>query len=362
MITVSETLTSFEPYSDVLGYSPEDSLFFDIETTGFSPASSHLFLIGMIFFNGKEWQLEQLLAQSREEEQLLLETFLAKAKTVTTLIHFNGSTFDLPYLIHKAETYGMEQSLSSMQSVDLYQRFRPLKRVLSLERMNQQSLEAFLDWPRQDRLTGKHMVTLFDKFAASGEPGLQELLLLHNHDDLVGMTQLLSLSSYLMLFDGKFSAMQQMYPVNTAPGSAETAFAEFVLTLSAPIPAAFTVDTPYLLSAKGTTAVLHIPLAIGTFYHFFKNYKDYYYLPLEDQAIHKSVAAYMDPAYRQKAKPSNCYIKKSGAFLPQPQEIFTPAFSSSYEDHMCYFSYSEDILEHRETLNTYLSCILQTFL
>jgi hypothetical protein len=70
----------------------------------------------------------------------------------------------------------------------------------------------------------------------------------------------------------------------------------------------------------------------------------------------------MDPAYRQKAKPSNCYIKKSGVFLPQPQEIFTPAFSSSYEDKMSYFCYSEDIMEHRETLNTYLSCILQTFL
>jgi hypothetical protein len=316
----------------------------------------------MLSFNGKEWQLEQLLAQSREEEQLLLETFLKKAKTVSTLIHFNGSTFDLPYLIHKAETYGLEQSLSSMQSLDLYQRFRPLKRVLSLERMNQQFLEAFLGWPRQDRLTGKHMVTLFDKFAAFDEPGLRELLLLHNHDDLVGMTQLLSLSSYLMLFDGKFSAGQQTCTANAAWGSTETAFAEFVLTLSAPVPVSFTADTPYPLSVTGDTAVLRIPLTTGTFYHFFKNYKDYYYLPLEDQAIHKSVAAYMDPAYRQKAKPSNCYIKKSGVFLPQPQEIFTPAFSSSYEDKMSYFCYSEDIMEHRETLNTYLSCILQTFL
>ena len=39
-----------------------------------------------------------------------------------------------------------------------------------------------------------------------------------------------------------------------------------------------------------------------TLKYFYDNYKDYFYLPKEDTAIHKSVATYVDKDFRQKAK------------------------------------------------------------
>ena len=49
---------------------------------------------------------------------------------------------------------------------------------------------------------------------------------------------------------------------------------------------------------------------------FYENYKDYYYLPSEDRALHKSVAEYVEKEYRIRATKETCYIKKTGAFLP----------------------------------------------
>ena len=49
--------------------------------------------------------------------------------------------------------------------------------------------------------------------------------------------------------------------------------------------------------------------------HFYSDYKNYYYLPKEDMAIHKSVAAYVDHEYREKCKAYNCYVRKTGTFI-----------------------------------------------
>ena len=44
--------------------------------------------------------------------------------------------------------------------------------------------------------------------------------------------------------------------------------------------------------------------------------KEYFYLPAEDTAVHKSVASYVDKEFRQKATKDTCYIKQNGDFLP----------------------------------------------
>ncbi|MDO4323749.1 MAG: ribonuclease H-like domain-containing protein [Lachnospiraceae bacterium] len=364
MITFTESVPAFDTCHEILGYIPGNSLFFDIETTGFSPASSMVFLIGMLFCENGGWKLTQLLAENPEDEPSLLRAFFDTAARYDTLIHFNGSTFDLPYLIKKAGSYGLAHELGRLHSLDLYQTYRPLGKFFSLERMNQRSLEAFLGWQREDRLTGKHMVSLFQKYAASREPGIRDLLLLHNHDDMLGMTHLLCLSSYLLLFDGHIKEVQKAELIPSSENNEDSAdipsCLELSFTLSRPVPAAVSADGAYRLYARDDSAVLQIPFFSGTLCHFFPDYKNYYYLPLEDQAIHKSVASYVDKAYRTPAKASNCYIKKSGQFLPQPEEIISPAFQCSLGSSELYFAYSDSLLSESETLNAYISAVLRS--
>ncbi len=338
MLTITEKIPDFDTYEDYLGYCSEGALFFDIETTGLSPTSAIVFLIGTVKKTGDGWLLTQWLAQRPEDEPLLLQAFFDAAAGCDTLIHFNGTTFDLPFLRERARLLcraGIADSMDGKRSLDLYQKFRPLKRPLGLSRMNQTTLEQFLGWTREDRLTGKHMVELFHKYAASQEPLLCDLLLLHNHDDLLGMTDLLRLCAYSMLFDGQLDSAEVSVE--------ETASLKIHLTLRSALPRDLALSLPssdscYTLITSGTQAVLSIPGFQGELRHFFSNYRDYYYLPVEDQVIHKSVGAFVEKEYRVPATPANCYIKKSGLFFPQPEEFFSPAFKSSYESKDLFFS------------------------
>ncbi len=365
MLTITEKIPAFDTYEDYLGYRSESALFFDIETTGLSAATSIVFLIGVMKKCDDGWQLTQWLAQHPEEEALLLQAFSDATAGCDTLIHFNGTTFDLPFIKKRMRRLGCTANLKS--SLDLYQKFRPLKQVLGLARMNQTTLEQFLDWPREDRLSGKQMVSLFQKYVASQEPLLCDLLLLHNHDDLLGMTGLLRLCTYSMLFEGQFITVNASMPgdspdrarsANTGDKASTKEAANITgsshnclklrLTLKASLPQNITLSVPcafpgmvYTLTASGTQAILSIPGICGELRHFFPNWRDYYYLPLEDQVIHKSVGAFVDKEYRVPATPANCCIKKSGLFFPQPEECFSPAFKVSHNSRELFFTCPE---------------------
>ncbi len=431
MLTITERIPDFDTYEEYLGYRGETALFFDIETTGLSAATAIVFLIGAVRKCGNGWQLTQWIAQRPEDEPELLQAFFDAAAMCDTLIHFNGTTFDLPFLRERvkrvcnipsesssAKSTGeceiadsdssavlpFRYNLNSKASTDLYQKFRPLKNALGLSRMNQTTLEQFLGWPRKDRLSGKQMISLFQKYTASQESKLLDLLLLHNHDDLLGMTDLLRLNAYSMLFDGQFAFVSASI-LQDGPSPA----LRLCLTLKVPLPQEFTLSVPCsflsgrtghsassetvssvpdsfpcpgsvlycTLAASDTQAVLSIPGFQGELRHFFPNYREYYYLPMEDQAVHKSVGAFVDKEYRIPARPENCYVKKSGLFFPQPEECFSPAFKSSCESKELFFVCSEaesalfsepgpkpeSALSFSEgTLNAYAASLLRMFM
>ena len=99
-----ETKLSREPYLSALEAVPDGAelsslLFFDIETTGLSPSSAQIYLIGALCFPKKgPAVLRQWFAASLFEEQELLRSFFAFAAPFRTLVHFNGQRFDLPFL------------------------------------------------------------------------------------------------------------------------------------------------------------------------------------------------------------------------------------------------------------------------
>lgn len=426
MLTITETLPFFETYHAVLDYDPTDSLFFDIETTGLSAASSIVFLIGTVFYDGKNWQLRQFLAENSEDEAQLLKEFFTLAENYSTVIHFNGATFDLPYVKERARYHLQSQrilqenvcvseqvpskekvcinrqipapkqklsedllrSFEQKISLDLYQKFRPLKKLLRLERMNQTSLETFFKWPRKDQLTGKHMISLFKKFEASRETLIANLLLLHNHDDLLGMTQILKLASYQMLFGGNISNVSaellngielslpdkdanQNEDRHSAATNAPAAFPEGTAAsihnslllhfqLEHPLPVSlhliFAEKYPTCtisLNIQGDYGQLLIPCFCGELKYFFPDYRNYYYLPMEDQAIHKSVGAFVDKEHRQNARPGNCCTKKYGIFLPQPKADIEPVFRKEFKSKELFFEYQDTLLTDSEFLLSY---------
>ena len=96
---------------------------------------------------------------------------------------------------------------------------------------------------------------------------------------------------------------------------------ELRLSLRMPVPVPVPVSSEaagFSVELYGSKAEIHIPLRERTLLHFFPDYKNYYYLPEEDRAVHKSVGQFVDSRFREQAKAENCYIRVRGVFLPCP--------------------------------------------
>ena len=96
-------------------------LFFDIETTGFSAKTSNLYLIGLLSFEENKPIITQLFANTSEDEKDVLEEFIRICKNYKTLIHFNGNTFDIPYIKEKCKQHQLSHPFDVLNGVDIYQ-------------------------------------------------------------------------------------------------------------------------------------------------------------------------------------------------------------------------------------------------
>lgn len=370
MITHTTLIPDFQIYADFYGFTPEECLFFDIETTGLSSASASVFLIGTITFSENKWRLTQWMAQEPQEESLILQTFLDIAAEKKVLLHFNGTTFDIPFVRARSQKWNLKEPseaamvLEHMQSIDFYQKLKPLKKLYHMERFTQQVLEQFSGWHRDDRLTGKQMIDLYKKYIASKEPKLADLLLLHNHDDLLGMLRILPLTNVLVMMHS--SIVSDAAEIKTIYDKQNTAI-HFQFTSVLPFPEAITREAEWNscdchLELTKTTGTFTIQIYSGELLYFFPDYKNYYYLPAEDQAIHKSIGEFVDREHRQNAKPANCYIRKTGIFLPQIRPLFQPDFQESYKDSLHYFELTDSFLSDQSALMQYLDMMLSCIL
>lgn len=346
MITKTYPVT-FHPGDTVFrGCEERHLLFFDIETTGLSARSSSLYLIGAVSLREGGWTATQWFAETPMEEGEILRAFLSFAAGFTQLVHFNGDRFDLPYLADKCRAFGLPDTLSALLSRDIYRMARPLKALLSLQSLKQKSLEAFLGISREDRCSGGELINVYHDYVMHPREDTLQLLLLHNYEDLLGMLAILPILSYRALTDGFWQA-------DGCRIDGDTAVFHAALPCALPLPLTRSSGL-FSLSAGGRAFTLRVPGVRRPLKYFFPDYKNYCYLPLEDTAIHKSVAAYVDREHREPAKPSNCYCWKDGFYLPQDAPVFSPVFREDYQSTPLYFACTDSFLADRETWQTYL--------
>ena len=358
MITFTCKTASIDDKLRLMGLEPEDCVFFDIETTGFRASTSHLYMIGAACRRGGEWVVTQWMGERPQEEAGLLRVFSEFVRPYGTLIHFNGARFDLPYVAEKYEKYGLDSPLPQMRSVDIYRDCKCLKSLFGLSHMNQKSLERFLGLDREDQYDGGQLIKVYYDYVKTGDKDLEKLLLLHNCEDVKGMLLLTSLYTYLDLL----SAQPSEATCNTLDAQLQDGNLKIRIELpyEVPVPVSLSASA-FNLSINGKTAELTAAVYTGELLYFFDNYKDYYYLPVEDTAIHKSVAGFLDSKYRENAKPRNCYTKASGRFLPQPDPIITPAYKTSYEDTIYWLQMPEEIENSQDFLHSYAALLIRSF-
>lgn len=385
MITIEKKLSASSVYSFHNQVSYEDMVFFDIETTGFSPNNTILYLIGCAYYRDNSWNLIQWFADDNTSEKNLLHSFFDFIKDYKVLLHFNGEGFDIPYIQKKCAKIGLDYTFDDIESYDIYKKLLPYKKLFKLDNFKQKTIEQFLRIPRNDTFSGGELIQVYANFlgmkkleqlksrnhevspvknlearihssyndttTTSDSSVLLQQLLLHNEEDVQGMLPLTQILAYRDLFDANYQNLNTSIEKNQL-------IIHFNLTQELPQSVSYGTDSLYF-SAYGDQAILKIELYQNELKFFYDNYKEYYYLPKEDTAIHKSVAFYVDKNFRTRAKAANCYSKKTGRFVPQYEELYTPYFKIDYHDKFSYVEVTEEFLQDTIKLNSYVSHILR---
>ena len=347
----------------------EDTLLYDIETTGLNPKSSQLYLLGILLFHKENIELIQYFAESVLDEEEIMEQFFQLCKTKRVLISFNGEGFDNRFIESMAKSYGKLPLHLNLKQLDLFKLIRKRKKFYGLESCSLKSCERFLGIYREDRCNGGELISVYREYLQDKDRKKKNSLLLHNREDIQNLPDLFSFLAYENIFQGNVHFQRVELLVrdeiikkncsNQTESTLEIEHSEleetknchtsdklclkFSLPSSVPVPLTLTPKN-FLLEIKETSLCLTVPLYQGELCYFFKDYKDYEFIPSEDRVVHKSLAAMYPKEMREKAKASTAYQKMKTSFLPVFQEK-EKVFKKTYQDKQCFIPFKENTFE-----------------
>ena len=350
--TVStELLETICPLSEVL--------FVDIETTGLSGERNRIYMIGCACYEQGGFATTQWFDNTGTDEKSVLSSFLLFASGYKLLVHYNGTRFDLPFIRKRMDVHSLPDTLTGMRSLDYYQVMKPYRRLLGLPDYKQQTVEAYLGTGREEEASGGDLVRVYQKYLANGGSELLKSLLDHNAADIRGLVLLLPALEYTSLSDPgiRVTKAQAGYYTDYEGQQGEELLLYFSIRRTMPTALYSSADHCFV-KLDGRQGLLKIPFYNETMKYFYANYKDYYYLPEEDMAIHKYISSYVDRTHRVQARPETCYTRKAGIYLPQWRDssgdLFRkPFFKRSYSDPDLFFEFTDDMKKDRAFLSDY---------
>ena len=329
----------------------ENSVFFDIETTSLSAKNGHIYIIAVLYkISEDKYNLIQWFADSLLDEQKLLTEFKDFIKDFNLLIHFNGDSFDIPFINKAALSYGMEPFLSELKSMDIYRKACPFKKVFDLSSIKQKSIEEYFGINRKDLYNGGELISIYNTYTLEKSKELLDTLLLHNEEDVLGLLSILPLLAYYKLFEAD---------INYESYELEDSYLSFACNLHFPLPRDISLNMQdFSLYTANDVLYIKVLLYKGESKHFFEDYKNYYYLPLEDMAIHKSIANFVDSSSKVKAKKQNAYIKLNSCFIPIYHQSESKLFRKEFADKQNYIELNEKNLSDDDFSQEYCKGIL----
>lgn len=261
-------LQNFSKYSVNCSTNYKNALFFHTITTGHYWRNSYIKELQLLKrVDSCNWKIEIWKTEKEEEEYDLLELLSSRLKEVSVLAGYNSSSFHIPYLTQKYKAYGLEDPFFNLTHYDLLKELKPIGNAFHLS-LKLKDLQLYLKLDEQ-------------------EPEIRCIF------------EALNLFSFQEVFQGDFS-------IDKFDQLDQELLVTITSEASLAIPLHFFRPAFYFIG-EGTDIRLKIKLYDNRLRVYFPNYKDYYYLPLEDMAIHKSIAASLPKETREKATEETCY-------------------------------------------------------
>ena len=335
-------------------FHPEEVCFFDIETTGFSAEHTKLYLIGCCTIKNNKLHIIQWFNDDGNSEASLIRSFMDYISNYKFLLHYNGDGFDKPYIEKKCATFGIKNKIPKLTNIDLYKKLKPFKNFLHFDNLKLKTVEQFIGISRDDKYTGGELIPVYNDYLKHHSKQAFDLLMLHNFEDLENLVQCFALLTLMNLTTGNFELTNLSVKDNNLC---------FFLMLPTSMPKRVVYSKKgIVISIYKTSVTVSVPIIEDTLKMFYDNPTEYYYLPAEDVAIHKSVATYVDKSFREQAKRENCYCNVQGIFVTQLDGNIATPYKKKYNDKESYVMLIDSFLENSELLHQYITFILNNII
>ena len=340
----------------------ERLLFFDIETTGFSPKSNMVYLIGLSFINEEKKLCSiQFLAEGIDDEKELLLAFLGRlsASSDMLLCGYNIKSFDIPFLNARLQKY--ELPSIALKWRDLFSDVKKLSNIFPMKGRRLRDVEAFLGIFREDDKSGGELIGVFFEYALHHEKENEEKLLYHNLSDTQNLFPLLVLDEFKKLFSPAISVekviLNDNNSVSLSGSSGINVFSPFSIRTGDFL---FTFKENRI---KGTINFSHCKMK-----HYLPDPKSYVYLIEEEKIIPKALSASLEKDRFRKPLKEECYAEEEGDFFPVPDGFeeaasahFGLLYKSSYKEKCCRIKKDRHAVTE-EFLSSYAGMLIKSYL
>lgn len=342
----------------------KELIYFDIETTGFSAKNSDLYMIGLAYFNDNCFEILQAFVEDYMDEETVLKWFLDIIVKYKVIVNFNGNTFDIPFIKEKYNQYYIPcDYLKNIISFDIYRKITKYKHFLGLDSIKQKDIEVYLGIQRDDVMSGGELIKVYKDYIKEKSDNKLELLFLHNLDDIKGLIQISDILYFTELFKQNFDNIS--YSINEYTSVTSEKSYELIIdfSLKYPLPKEISFSHEnYNIKLCQDKGYISVKAFYDELKYFFKDYKNYYYLPDEDMAVHKSVATYVDKNHRKNASAATCYTKKSDWYIPTFGCSFEKTFKKELSEKNNFIMIKDNSLSDNNIISNYILCLLNSLI
>lgn len=178
-------------------YFPNSNIaFIDIETDGLSHKNK-IVIIGLVLFSSMtpSGEVIQLFNDDYQSERdILIALFkILREHDIDAFVSFNGDSFDFPFINARLKSLKLTTYLDKRFNYDLMRIVKRNKDFFNLDSYTLKNIEMALGIHRTDTISGKDSIILYNSYLETKDPKLEQIILLHNFDDIVNMVPLLNI-------------------------------------------------------------------------------------------------------------------------------------------------------------------------
>jgi uncharacterized protein YprB with RNaseH-like and TPR domain len=316
-----------------------DSVYIDIETTGLSARFNRIYMVGCLYASTEGFSIRQWMTEKPEDEYELLYSLSSWLKGTKLLVHYNGSSFDIPFLRKRMVSYGI--SFPEVRQLDIMRLLSPYKVAFNFSNMKLKTIEKSLGHDREDKFSGKELIDDYKAYEKKPSESIKEKLLMHNSEDLSGLLLLLPLFNKVSLHK-RFTEGELPIGNFTASASSQAVRYNFDIEY---MPDSFEgLSNPQVdVNIQKKDEILHVTMTIelyhGELKHFLTPVQDYRYVPARDNAYHKDTVKFLDGEESVKATRDTAYLRVQDTFIkvPFPLSLQAALFQKSLDDSSGYY-------------------------